>query len=151
MYYVAIIVILFLLTIYYMQETSKTCDYVLKIPNRNIIRQWLPTAESMKDGDQDPLNDRVNDHYMKNPYAYLKKEGLSDITSGLWSATTSHPSKSNDGRTVDEPHMLTDMTTPESRNQIAAKTHELAQISAHSSRMESFQMEGPYKEHDWSQ
>ncbi len=152
MYYVTVLVVLFLLVLYYTQESSKSCDYVLKMPNPNLIRRWLPKGtEEINGGDLDPLNDRITEHYMGNPYGHLKKEGMGDVTTGLWGATTSHPGKSNDGRTVQEGHVLTDMISPEFRNTIASKTHELAQVAANSSRLESFQMEGSSPSHPWSQ
>ena len=154
------LIIAILITLWLIQQTSKNCSYVFKVPSPDIVTRYLPTQESYSGvsrngtggiygGDVDPINDRINEQYRGNPN-YELKEGMGDITRGLWMSRSSHANKSNDGRVIIDDHMATDLVTPEFCNQIADKCNSLTRIATTKSRMEDYQFEGPNREHPWS-
>lgn len=157
MHYIIIIIVLFLVMMWYVQKTSKNCNYVFKVPESNVVKNWinpqpvLTKSENManKNSDLDPLNDRINTHYMGNPY-FIKKENMGDITKGYWLSNGSEAKKNNSGRVTTDNHMASDLITPDFRNEIASKTRGLVYDMANKSRMENMEVDGPNQSHPWS-
>jgi len=155
------LIIVILITLWLVQQASKKCSYVFKVPSPDVITRYLPaqmaysgksrngTGDKSAGNDTDPINDKVNEQYLPNPN-YELKEGMGDITKGLWMSRSSHAGKSNDGRIIIDNHVATDLVTPEFCNQIADKCNSLARIATTKSRMEDFVFEGPNREHPWS-
>lgn len=147
-----ILVVVILFTLWLVQQSSKKCPYVFKVPSSDMATKYFPTQRfysgvsrngtgGRSDGDIDPINDRVNEQYRPNPN-YERKEGMGDITSGMWMSKSSHAGKSNDGRVIVDDHMATDLVTPEFCNQIADKCGDLARVATTKSKMEDFRFDG---------
>jgi hypothetical protein len=151
------ILILIIITLGFVQQTSKSCSYVFKSPDPKILTKYFPTFSGVSrngtglggSSDVEPVNDKVNEQYRPNPN-YERKEGMGDVTRGLWMSRSSQPGKSNDGRVIVDNHIATDMITPEFCNQVAEKCNTLAQMATTKSRMEDFAFESPNREHPWS-
>ncbi|MFW9928856.1 MAG: hypothetical protein ACFFD1_05670 [Candidatus Thorarchaeota archaeon] len=152
----ALFLVLIVLILWYIKKTNENCPQTFKVPNRQLflpVRSAFSSPNSLQQQENtgtESLNDQVNEHYMGNPY-FLRKAGMGDITKGMWESGGSEAKKSNDGRLNEEYHAASDTITPEYRNTVAAKTHDLYAIGSNKSRMENFEYEGNSPSHPWSQ
>lgn len=146
-----LLIVLVIIIFWYIKKTNEHCPQVFKVPKTSLFipmqtqssNQTADNKEGMQNNDIDPLNDRINNHYMKNPY-FIKKPGMGDIVNSYWRSDSSQPQKSDDGRLNDIFHAASDTVTPSYRNTIAAKTHDLYAIGNNKSRINNFEFEGGY-------
>ena len=125
-----IIVALLVYSIYRIQETNEKCKKVFVYPKSSLLTNWLPgfnsedkTENKTEDKTEnitenmDPLNDLINKQYLSAPL-YKEKNGINNITKGLWSSTRSQAEVSNNGQLNES--IIFDQITPEYLNQNAS-------------------------------
>jgi hypothetical protein len=90
------------------------------------------------------LNDRVNEHYLNNPYNKRGNgpgNGMADISNTLWLSTSSQSKKSDDGRVINDNTESQDMITPEHLNSKMDKLTNLMSYNMGKSKVSDYQHE----------
>lgn len=146
-----LIVVIMIYAAYCIQESSKKCNYVFRYPDTSLVTNWVPGLSDMTNQNTsenlDPINDRVNNRAMGASF-YQKKEGMGDITGGLWQSIGSEPMVSNDGMLTYNAGAYEQMT-PEYLNQDAASINELMVAGGFKSRVGSTEYEDINTETPW--
>ena len=164
----SIIIILSLMVVFSIQRTSSKCGHVFQAPSPQLIRQHLPggggrsqaTAQKINaaiktdaiaaadqantNASTESLNDRVNEHYLNNPYNKRGNgpgNGMADIPNTLWLSTSSQSGKSDDGRVINDTTESQDMTTHGFRNNQMDGMTELMSQNMSKSRVADYQHE----------
>ena len=150
-YMIAVFIVMILIyAMYCVQKTSNKCSNAFIYPDTSMITDWIPFInyenEKKDKKNMDPINDRVNEHYLSSP-TYDDMDGM-DITQGLWNTTRSHPKVSNDG--MEKESAIFDQITPEYLNQHAPLRNELVLAGGLKSRILDFHGEGSNFENPWS-
>ena len=117
------------------QKTSKNCNYIYKIPKcikKNKIEKF-----QFENFDNDPVNDKINENFMKN------LDDSMNYTESLWNTTNSQESMGNLSSGFET-------TTPEYINSMTGDMNELFIENKLKSRVLDHIIENPAnEEHPW--
>jgi len=164
----SVIIILCVMVVFSIQRTSARCTHVFQAPSPQLIKRYFPGARSKAEvvaqkidaavetdaivaADQattanatESLNDRVNEHYLNNPYNKRGNgtgNGMADVPNTLWLSTSSQSGKTDDGRVINDNTESQDMTTPEHLTSKMDKLTELMSQNMSRSRVADYQHE----------